>query len=107
LIQINRSHIHIAAPENWVYARGARPRNTTRSITSMFAIMAVEANGAVPQVGNTRSILTAPSAKDPGAGLQATRAFTSVPRFEPQSFKVRGDFYADQPVLRRVAVFER
>ena len=73
----------------------------------MFAIMAVEANGAVPQVGNTRSILTAPSAKDPGAGLQATRAFTSVPRFEPQSFKVRGDFYADQPVLRRVAVFER
>src|SRR5262249_41530079 len=77
------------------------------SITRMLAAMAVKANGAFPQVSNTRSILTAPNAKDPGARLQATRAFISVPRFESQSFKVRGDFYADQPVLRRVVVSDR
>src|SRR5215472_6340139 len=79
-----------------------------RSITSMFAIMTLRANGAVPQVAIPVRSLTAPSAKDPGANrLQATRAFISVPRFESQSFKVRGDFYADQPVLRRVVVSDR
>src|SRR5215831_7058577 len=69
----------------------------------MLAAMAVKTNGASPQVGNARSIPTAPSAKDPsGSRLQAT-----IPKFESQSFRARGDFYANQPVLRRVAVFER
>src|SRR5262249_58554929 len=71
-----------------------------RSITSMFAIMTLKANGAVPQVAIPVRSLTAPSAKDPGANrLQATRAFISVPRFESQSFKVRGDSMRINPVL--------